>query len=173
MKTKAKTGQRAKWVKIAGILAALLAAASLVVFLYCNAHNLYILGEWLGIHCNKTELEAVSLDVAAQRTLEELAADERIRFDQSAMLVNNQYPLPDDFEPELTLYKDTDVPMIACLVDAYADLSAAVTEITGDKLYVSSTYRTQEDGKLTLPTDFTAATISADNTGCYLVTVQE
>ena len=38
-------------------------------------------------------------------------------------------------------YKDSGVQMNVAMLDAYAQLSAAVTENTGDKMYVSSVYR--------------------------------
>lgn len=56
------------------------------------------------------------------------------------LLVNTSHLLPDDFTPELVTFKD--VPFERHTARGYAELSDAVSEKFGDKLYVSSTYRT-------------------------------
>ncbi len=78
-------------------------------------------------------------------TLESLREDERITFDQSGMLVNTQNMLPEDFEAEITEYKDTGVRMNSAMTEAYAALSARILEQFGQKLFVRSSYRTAEE----------------------------
>lgn len=65
--------------------------------------------------------------------------------DQSLLLVNKDHPIPADFPADIVEYKDTGVLMNSCIIDHYADLSAAVMDATGDKLYVMSSYRSYED----------------------------
>lgn len=116
-----------------------------IIVLLANPHFLYILGENIGVNCNKIEMNAVFPDNMEKLTIDELRADDRVIFDQSGMLINSDYPLPEDFVPALSAYKDTDVLMNECLQEAYAKLSRAVSEETGSKLFVSSAYRTQEE----------------------------
>ena len=127
------------------LLVLVLAAVGIFLLLAKGSHYIYIAGEYFGIHCSKVEITEGTPDNLIAVSYTDLQADPRVQWDQSTMLVNEDHPLPEDFTPELALYKDTDVPMNACLLDAYSDLSAAVTEHTGKKLYVSSTYRTQEE----------------------------
>ena len=73
--------------------------------------------------------------------LESLGELEGVCWDQSLLLVNRDYRLPEDFEPELAEYRDSGVLMNRCMTEAYAELSAAVTEQCGEKLFVRSSYR--------------------------------
>lgn len=67
------------------------------------------------------------------------------RSEQSLILLNKTYALPEGFEPQMAEYKDSGVQMNIAILDAYGQLSAAVTENTGDKMYVSSVYRSVEE----------------------------
>ena len=119
---------------IAGILA-----------LWKNPHVLYILGERIGVNCSRIEMSRVFPDNVGKITLNELKADGRVSFNQSAMLINADYPLQADFVPSLSGYQDTDLQMNECLQEAYGRLSQAVTEESGSRLFVSSAYRTREE----------------------------
>lgn len=127
---------------LCAVLILLLAAA---LFLWKNSHYLYILSETLGLNCKKVELKQQDPGALRAYDLYELQNDFRVTFDQSAMLINSEHPLPEDFAPSLTTYKDTDVAMNTAVVDAYAALSQAVTDKTSDRLFVSSAYRTKEE----------------------------
>ena len=70
---------------------------------------------------------------------------DNVTVDQSLMLINKQYRLDDGFVPQVSEYNSTTVYMNDCMIDAYAALSAAVRERTGNKLYVSSDLRTKEE----------------------------
>ena len=61
------------------------------------------------------------------------------------MLINDEYPLSDSFQPEISYYKDTDVQMNSCIQDAYAAMSAAVREQFDVPLYVREAYRTAKE----------------------------
>lgn len=65
--------------------------------------------------------------------------------DQSMLLVNEDHPIDKDYPADIVEYKDTGVLMNSCIIDHYAELSAAVSEKVGDKLYVMSSYRSYED----------------------------
>ncbi|MCH5197307.1 MAG: M15 family metallopeptidase [Oscillospiraceae bacterium] len=114
-------------------------------FLGKNPYYLFIAGEHIGVNCDKIEMSAVYPDNIKMISLNELKSDNRVRFDQSAILINSDYPLQEDFVPSLSKYKDTDVQINECLNKAYEKLSATVGEEFGSKLFVSSTYRTQEE----------------------------
>lgn len=60
------------------------------------------------------------------------------------ILVNRDHPLPDSFEPDIVFYRDTDVLMGRLITDSYGRLSDYIRS-TGERLYVSSTYRSFED----------------------------
>ncbi len=84
----------------------------------------------------KTGMELVSYDLAAEPDWQE---------DQSLLLINRDHPLPDGFEPDLAEYRDSTVYMNRACLDAYGQLSDAVSRETGDTLYISSLYRTYEE----------------------------
>ncbi len=115
------------------------------VVLHFKPHYLYILGEKIGVNCNRVEMNTVVPDNMNRFTLSELKANERVKFDQSAMLINTEYLLQEDFVPSISQYKDTDVQINDCLHEAFEKLTLAVNEKTGSKLFVSSAYRTEEE----------------------------
>ena len=65
--------------------------------------------------------------------------------DQSMLLVNADHPIDKDYPADIVEYKDTGVLMNSCITEHYAELSAAVSEKVGDKLYVMSSYRSYDD----------------------------
>ena len=91
--------------------------------------------------------------------IEELRADERVSFDQSLMLINTEYKLQDGFVPDVLEYKDTTVYMSRRMINAYAALSAAVNDKMGQKLYVSSDFRSEEEQEALYAEDPFTATI--------------
>ena len=92
-------------------------------------------------------------------SLEELKENEQFQFNQSLMLINTDYLLADDFEPEVAEYKDTDVVMNSCITDAYGALTDAVKAATGDKLYISSAIRDRKRQKELYEEDPKTATV--------------
>ena len=116
-----------------------------VFVLWKNPHFLYISSEYIGIHCKKTEMNTTLPDNTVKISLYELKSDGKVRFEESAMLINEDHPLEDGFVPSVSGYKDTDVLMNECLKEAYEKLSSAVSEATGSPLFVSSAYRTEEE----------------------------
>ena len=98
-----------------------------------------------GLFLDPVSFEKTDSDGFVVVELSKLESDSRVTFDQSLMLVNTEYMLISGFEPQLAEYKNTGVYMNSCMTEAYAELSAAVREIFGEKLYVSSWYRTAEE----------------------------
>lgn len=134
--------KKVKWIVLFCITALIISVG--IVF-YINPHFVYIMGENIGVNYDRIEMNTVIPDNMVKVSLSELTADSRVKFDQSAMLINADYPLEDDFVPSISEYKDTGVEMNECLLEAYGKLSLAVAEKTGSKLLVSSAYRTQEE----------------------------
>ena len=134
-------------------------AAVLIIFLLLNPQYTFAAGEYLGINCKKADIVKTAPEALRPVSLDELKGDSRVRFGQSLMLVNKEHPLPDGFSPELAEYRDTGVMMNACMTEAYATLSAAVTEKTGERLLVSSDYRTYEQQKEEYDASPTLATV--------------
>lgn len=61
------------------------------------------------------------------------------------ILVNRDHPIPSDFTPDPVFYRDTDVLMGSEIIESYGEMSDHIRETFGDRIYVSSTYRTTED----------------------------
>lgn len=133
--------KKGKWIVLS---AAALVLASSALLLYKNSHLLFIVGEYLGVNCKKVEIEKTELAELTAFTLEELQARDNTEFNQSLMLINNEYMLGSDFAADVSEYKETGVFMSKCMQESYSDLSAAVTEETDSKLYVSDDFRTFE-----------------------------
>ncbi len=127
---------------VAVFLAVIILAAT--VFLCLNPQYPFIAGEFFGVRCKNTELSKVEPSGLDSVTLGALSADERVRFEESLMLVNTDFTLADDFAPDIVNYNDTGVQMNVCMTEHYASLSAAVKEKTGERLLVSSDFRTSE-----------------------------
>lgn len=133
-----------KRISSALIAAALLVAVVAGVAVHFRPHLGYIAGEYLGLYTQKMTVAECYVETS-QKTTEELKKDSRVRFDQSLMLVNTAYSLSGDFDPELEEYKHSGVIMNACMLEAYSSLSAAVSEKTGQPLYVLSSVRSADE----------------------------
>lgn len=151
------TQQVKKKAKRIALLCAIAVIIGVGFVLWRNSYLLFILGENIGVNCDKIEMRAVYPDGMKSCSLDELSSDERVRFEQSAMLVNEEYPLGDGFIPYVSGYKDTDVQMNECMVKAYERLSQAVSGETGERLFVASAYRTQEEQRTLYEEDPSAA----------------
>ena len=108
------------------------------ILLCLNPDWWYLMTAGLGrdeVSMERTTIPLVSLSV------EELQDMENVTLDQSMLLINTEYMLSEDFVAETGEYKHSGVNMNVCILNAYGELSAAVLENTGDKLYVSSGIR--------------------------------
>ena len=130
-----------------------------VVAIILNYHNIYVFSETQGWFRNEMEIKETDASSFRSYSLDELKKDGRVSFDKSLLLVNTEHTLPDGFDPGVVEYKDTTVFMSPCMTDAYASLSAAVKEKTGNKLYVSSDFRTAEEQQALYDEDPLTATL--------------
>ena len=118
----------------------------LTLAVHLNTHRFFLLFEELGWFREEIEISAADegnrfVDVS----IDALTKDPSVTFDQSMMLINPDHPLPESFIPDVLEYKDTDVYMSRCMLEAYAALSAHISEKFGTKLYVSSDLRTYSE----------------------------
>ena len=145
-----KNKNKAKWILLFAVAVLILAVITVFVMF---PHYLFIAGEYLGIRGNKVQLKPIEPDETVELTLDEITECGDITFDQSLMLVNTEYPLQDDFVPDVSEYKDTGVYMNTCMPEAYQKLSSAVYEKFEEKLYISSDFRTAEEQEEIQQTD--------------------
>ena len=130
-----------KWFIVFCIIALVITGA----FIYKNSHYVYIFGEYLGVNSNEIALTPTQPTNTAQFTLDELKTNDKVTFDQSLMLINTDHPLPDNYSPELSWYKDSELQMNTAVGSAYEKLAKAVESETKSKLFISSAYRTQQE----------------------------
>ena len=85
-----------------------------------------------------------SADELQTISIEELLSREDVQREDSLILVNAQSPI-ENRSFSLEEYKDSGLLMNSCILDHYSQLSAAVLENTGEKLYVNNSYRSREE----------------------------
>lgn len=141
----------------------LLLFSALTIAIHCYRDRLFVFFEDRGFFRDEIEISTVG-EAEKQACFKEwsytqLFSDPRVSRDQSMMLVNTEYMIPEAFEPYVSEYKDTDVYMNDCMQEPYAALSAAVTEKTGKKLYVSSDFRSDADQEALYEEDPLTATV--------------
>lgn len=67
-----------------------------------------------------------------------------VRQEQSLVLVNSEYPAVQG-SYSLEEYKDSGLLMNSCVLENYSQLSQAVLDATGEKLYVNNSYRSRQE----------------------------
>jgi D-alanyl-D-alanine carboxypeptidase len=135
--------RRAKVILIAAIIT--LAVIGLCLAVILNIDKIYVFVEELGWFREEVEIVKTERNDLVAVPLDELENMQNVTLDQSLMLINKQNHLPDDFVPRISEYKDTAVFMNDCMLSAYESFSAAVKANTGNKLYVSSDFRTADE----------------------------
>ena len=145
--------------KIIIIVSALVLVAVISTAIGLNWHKIYVSFEKTGLFCRAVEIKGAEDVEKVEVSLDKLKDDPRVTFDQSLMLINTEYMLADDFVPQASEYKDTTVYMNDCMIPAYASLSGAVKENTGEKLYVSSDLRSAEEQEALYLEDPLTATV--------------
>ncbi len=128
---------------VISLIALCLIGATVAVAL--NYHHIYVFSEKQGWFKIPVTIDAAEPSGLKGYTLDELSSLQNVSFDQSLMLVNREHMLKDGFVPDAEEYNKTTVYMSRCMLSAYAELSSAVTEKTGKKLYVSSDLRSAEE----------------------------
>lgn len=136
---------------------------ALSLLIHLNSHVFFVWFEKSGIFLDPVDVSEVGEGESFKNyNILELKADERVTFDQSMMLVNTEHMLGEGFVPDVSEYKDTDVFMSRCMLEAYAALSADIFERFDKKLYVSSDFRTSEEQEqLYLDDPLTATKVGA------------
>ena len=146
---------------------------AVTIAIHFNSDNLFVLIEESGIYREEVIVRKIDGNDLTLRkwTIDELSDGTMVSLDQSLMLINTDYTLPESFVPQIAEYKDTDVFMNSCMLEAYASLSAAVTENFGKKLYVSDDFRTaaeQEQLYMDMPDTATMPGASEHQSGLAL-----
>ncbi len=128
------------------ILLAVLACLVLVV----SIGVIYVHGEWwfplIERSRPRAKIDLTEIALSGNTdvwTLEELAACDRVTFSISLMLINSEYPIPENFSPDLIEYNGA--RMYPLMRDPYIALRDDVQAKTGIRIYVSSDYRTSEE----------------------------
>lgn len=147
---------------LAIILSVAVILALIAVLLSLNWHRIFLFAEENGIFCNPIEISDISELDTYMLSIDEIKNDGRISIDQSLMLINKEFLLPNDFAPEVSEYKTTTVYMNDCMISAYAEMSADISKRFGKKLYVSSDFRSaEEQAQLYLDDPLTATMVGA------------
>ena len=116
-----------------------------ILFFFSHQNLLFRLQNDLAATFHKRSLpQTVSVSTYTIQ-LDDLLSDPNCTKNQALMLINDEYPLSDSFQPEISYYKDTDVQMNSCIQDAYATMSSAVREQFDVPLYVREAYRTAKE----------------------------
>lgn len=161
-----------KILKILPIALVLIIFVALTLAIYFNQRELFVFFEKEGLLTSPVYFSSYQDSIVMEEyDISDLKSDGRITFDQSLMLVNTNEMLSDDFEPDIAEYKDTDVYMNVCMLQAYAALSDAVRNEFGEKLYVSDDFRTAEEQEklyIEMPDTATKAGASEHQTGLAL-----
>ena len=149
-----KASNTRKHIKIYAFAAAviLLAATAAVIFAEkFHPEVFFYVQEWWYDMTTSVKLTQTPADECGGRTyasVDEILADTyltgKVTVNESLILVNAEYVLPENFAPEIGEYKSSGVTMNTCIIESYGELTAAVTEAVRDKMYISSSYRTAE-----------------------------
>lgn len=110
----------------------------------------------LFLHADITEITYDESSLRSILVSDLEAGNSSVTYNQSLELINSDYPISDE-SFDLATYKDTDVVMNTAIMSDYSDLRAAVTNKTGDDLFVMSSYRSQEEQALLYEEDSTLA----------------
>ncbi len=129
---------------VVSTVAIVLVSVTAVTVIAERKGRLFQLTDRLNRTFSSAELSVCSVETGSY-TPQELESDSRIIFDQSGMLVNKTHMLKQDFSADICEYKDTDVYMNSAMINSYAQLSSDIMKRFGQKLYVSSSYRTAEE----------------------------
>lgn len=91
-------------------------------------------------------------------TFEEAVLLPNVEVNQSMLLINKENNISEDFGADVEEYKDSEVYMNRCIMDAYAALAQEVFDRFGEKLYVRSAYRTAQEQAAVIETEGDVAT---------------
>lgn len=101
--------------------------------------------------------ERIPLPSVKRVSLAALREDTAYTWDDTLMLINAAYPLPEEYTPLLTEYKDSGLSMSLAIAKSYEALSDAVEQNANDDLYISSAARTHAEQEAVYADDPTVA----------------
>ena len=120
----------------------------------------YLAGDMLTRWSRSAPLEEVDREglTLTGYTLEELRGRADVEESRNLMLINPEYPIPRDFQPQL----EEDGVMDEAMAENYAALAGQIGERFGERLIIRSGYRTREEQEATIQQDGeTAASLDA------------
>lgn len=126
------------------IFITVLLSAGVSDFLYSNPQIKFVVSEFVSSSESRvdfSETDVTTYDVS----VDELKNDKRVVFDCSMMLINNENPVEKDYPFDLLYYKSTEMQLNSCVAQPFDELSEAVSDEFGNKLYVSDGYRTADE----------------------------
>lgn len=91
-------------------------------------------------------MPALKEDIITEKTNLKNLLEKGAVFDDSLMLINKDFPVPENYTPALSGYKGVYINDYA--LEAYKNLSASVKNRFGSSLYVMSAFRTAEEQAL-------------------------
>lgn len=80
-------------------------------------------------------------------TLDEFLGYDNVTVNESLLLVNDKYRVGGKYIPQTVYHQERDVEMNECAKEPFDELSKALSEETGETLYISSALRTFEEQK--------------------------
>lgn len=129
---------------ISVLLVTVLITAFVSDFINANPQIKLMAKEYLNASERRVNFSEISCDTS-EILLDTLLQKESTYFEQSMLLINKENHINDSFSPDIQNYKDSGVQMNKCVIPAYENISNAVFEKFGEKLFVSSSYRTDEE----------------------------
>ncbi len=96
-----------------------------------------VMGSWF----RSVSIEQVEYQ---EEELKKVPVSEMERND-TLLLINEEHPMPENYEPDLVFYKDTDVKMAEAATEAFHSLAEYIKNKTGEKLYIRDSYRSTEE----------------------------
>lgn len=109
-----------------------------------NPQIKFYLNDYLTAESRKIDFNEAYPDVS-EIQLSELLQRENTDYNRSLMLINKENHLTEDFSSDIAEYKDTGVKMNVSIMSAYESLANDIFEKFGEKLFVSSAYRTDDE----------------------------
>lgn len=113
-------------------------------FINANPQIKLVAKDWFTATERRVKFSEISCDTS-EIGLDKLLEKENTYFDQSMLLINKENHINDSFLPDIQNYKDSGVLMNKCVISAYENISDNVFDKFGEKLYISSSYRTDEE----------------------------
>lgn len=127
-----------KWTAVIIILGCVLIFTAAKLF----PGEIYLMETYL-LDFSKKSIPAPTDEILTEETNAKKLLESGAVLSDSLMLVNKDYPLPENYSPEITEYKGVD--MNSFTVKGYIELKKAVYNEFGTNLYIMSSFRTPEE----------------------------